>query len=152
MSNPTQPVTVLSATECWELLSSATLGRLVTSVDGHPEIFPINFVVRGRTVLFCTAQGTKLVSAAINDQVLFEVDHHDVDTGWSVIVKGFAQVLRSEEDLADAAQAGLLAWEPPARQHFIRIRPLSVTGRRFAFTARPAEPVAHKSHAAADSQ
>lgn len=103
-------------------------------------------------MLFCTAQGTKLVSAAINDQVLFEVDHHDVDTGWSVIVKGFAQVLRSEEDLADAAQAGLLAWEPPARQHFIRIRPLSVTGRRFAFTARPAEPVAHKSHAAADSQ
>lgn len=134
MSNPTQPVTILSATQCWEMLSSATLGRLVTCVDGRPEIFPINFAVRGRNVLFCTAEGTKLVSAVMNEQVLFEVDQHDAATGWSVIVKGVARVLRSDEELADAAQAGLLPWEAPARQHFVRIRPLSVTGRRLEFT------------------
>lgn len=149
MSNLTQPVTILSATECWAMLSSASLGRLVTCVDGHPEIFPINFAVQGRTVLFCTAEGTKLVGSVMNEQVLFEVDHHDGDTGWSVIVKGVARVLRTDDDLADAAQAGLLAWEAPSRQHFVRIRPLSVSGRRFDFTSGPANQTAR---AAGDSR
>ena len=57
------PVTVLSEDECWSLLSSTSLGRLVTILGGKPEIFPVNFVTRWRTVLFRTAQGTKLYSA-----------------------------------------------------------------------------------------
>jgi nitroimidazol reductase NimA-like FMN-containing flavoprotein (pyridoxamine 5'-phosphate oxidase superfamily) len=130
----------LSETECWELLSSVALGRLVTSVDGYPEIFPINFVVQRRTILFRTAEGTKLVSAAINDRVLFEVDQHDVAEGWSVIVKGAARVARTDEDLAEAELAHLLPWTATAKQHYIRIRPLSVTGRRFAFGPEPVEP------------
>ena len=51
--------TILPVHECWELLAGVTLGRLVTSVDGRPEIFPINYVVQRRTVLFRTAAGTK---------------------------------------------------------------------------------------------
>jgi hypothetical protein len=43
---------------------SVPLGRLVTSVDGQPEIFPVNFVVQHRSVLFRTAEGTKLAEAA----------------------------------------------------------------------------------------
>jgi uncharacterized protein len=43
MSETGQPVTILSAGECWNLLASAALGRLVTSVDGQAEIFPVNF-------------------------------------------------------------------------------------------------------------
>lgn len=78
-----EPVTVLSACESWELLSGAALGRLVTSVDGQPEIFPVNFVVQDRTVLFRTAEGTKLVSSAINNRVLFEADGHGASGGWS---------------------------------------------------------------------
>ena len=42
------------------------------------RIFPVNFVVQHRTVLFRTAEGTKLVSAAINNRVLFEADDHNV--------------------------------------------------------------------------
>ena len=45
-------VTVLSEDECWSLLSSMSLGRLVTILDGKPEIFPVNFATRRRTVLF----------------------------------------------------------------------------------------------------
>ena len=71
MTNDSQPISILSETECWNLLSSDALGRLVTSVDGQPEIFPVNFVVQHRTMLFRTAEGTKLVSAAINNHVLF---------------------------------------------------------------------------------
>jgi uncharacterized protein len=132
-----QPISILSETQCWDLLGSVALGRLVTSVDGQPEIFPVNFVVQDRTILFRTAEGTKLVSAAINDRVLFEVDQHDLEGGWSVIVKGNARVVRSDEDLDAAVQARLLPWTATTKQHFVRVRPLSVTGRRFAFGVRP---------------
>lgn len=137
MSAATQTVSILSETECWELMSRVALGRLVTSVDGYPEIFPINFVAQRRTVLFRTAEGTKLVSAAINDRVLFEVDGHDGDEGWSVIVKGLARTVRSDEDLAEARAADLVPWTATSKQHFVRIRPLSVTGRRFRFGTAP---------------
>src|SRR5271165_3567331 len=85
MSANGERVTILSVSECWELLSSVSLGRLVTSGAGQPEIFPVNFVVQHRTLLFLTAEGTKLVSAAINNQVLFEADEHDAAGGWSVL-------------------------------------------------------------------
>ena len=137
MAAECQPVTILSETECWNLLSSASLGRLVTSVDGVPDIFPVNFVVQHRTVLLRTAEGTKLVSAAINHNVLFEADDHNVAEGWSVIVKGMARLLRTGEEIDEAERAQLLTWTATVKQHFVRIRPLSVTGRRFSFGSVP---------------
>jgi len=132
-----QPTSVLSETECWELLSGVALGRLVTSVDGRPEIFPVNFVVQHRTVLFRTAEGAKLVSAAINDRVLFEADDHGVTQGWSVIVKGTAHILRTHEEIEEATHAQLLPWTATDKQHYVRVRPLSITGRRFIFGPEP---------------
>ena len=137
MSIESQPISILSETECWNLLSSVALGRLVTSVDGEPAIFPVNFVVQRRTVLFRTSEGTKLVSAAINNQVLFEADGHGVTEGWSVIVKGTARILRTDEEIQEAERAQLLPWTATVKRHFVRIRPLSVTGRRFTFGSEP---------------
>ncbi len=70
------PVTVLNEDESWSLLSSVSLGRLVTILGGQPEIFPVNFVAQRRTVLFRTAQGTKLFSAVMSGRVAFEADDH----------------------------------------------------------------------------
>lgn len=137
MSIESQPISILSETECWNLLSSVALGRLVTSVDGQPAIFPVNFVVQHHTVLFRTSEGTKLVSAAINNQVLFEADDHGVTEGWSVIVKGTARILRTDEEIDEAERAQLLPWTATVKQHYVRIRPLSVTGRRFTFGSEP---------------
>ncbi|MBJ7338110.1 pyridoxamine 5'-phosphate oxidase family protein [Mycolicibacterium sp.] len=135
MSDVLQPISILSVTQCWDLLSSVPLGRLVTSVDGHAAIFPVNFAVQHRTILFRTAEGTKLVSAAINHEVLFEADGHDAAEGWSVIVKGSARVLHDDEDLDEAERAELRSWTASTKQHFVRILPLNVTGRRFQFGA-----------------
>jgi nitroimidazol reductase NimA-like FMN-containing flavoprotein (pyridoxamine 5'-phosphate oxidase superfamily) len=137
MSDNTQPISILSETECWNLLSSITLGRLITTVDGRPEIFPVNFVVQHRTVLFRTAEGTKLVSSAINNDVLFEADDHGVTEAWSVIVKGSARTLRTDDEIEEAERAQLLPWTATIKQHYVRIRPLSVTGRRFIFGPEP---------------
>ncbi|MBY0442610.1 MAG: pyridoxamine 5'-phosphate oxidase family protein [Mycobacteriaceae bacterium] len=133
-----EPVAILSASESWNLLTSTALGRLVTSVEGQPEIFPINFVVQRRTVLFRTTGGTKLVSAAINNQVLFEADDYSAAEGWSVIVKGMARMLRTQEEIDEAEQAQLLPWTATLKQHYVRILPISITGRRFQFGPEPA--------------
>lgn len=138
MTNDTRSMSILSATECWDLLASSALGRLVTSVDGNPAIFPVNFVVQHRTILFRTALGTKLVSAAINSNVLFEADGYSLSEGWSVIVSGVARSIRGDEDIAEADQAGLIPWTGSEKQHYVRIRPRSITGRRFGFSTEPA--------------
>lgn len=139
MTSETKPVTILSESECWSLLGGVTLGRLVTSVDGEPEIFPVNFVVQHRTVLFRTAEGTKLTSAAINKNVLFEADETTFSEGWSVIVKGTARTPQTDEDVREAERAWLYPWTATPKPHFVRIRPLRITGRRFAFGPEPGD-------------
>jgi nitroimidazol reductase NimA-like FMN-containing flavoprotein (pyridoxamine 5'-phosphate oxidase superfamily) len=132
-----EPVSILSVGESWDLLASVALGRLVTSGSGEPEIFPVNFVVQRRTVLFRTAEGTKLVSAAINNRVLFEADDHNAAEGWSVIVKGTARMLRTDEEIEEAERAQLLPWTATLKLHWVRVVPVSVTGRRYHFGPEP---------------
>ena len=106
-----KPMDVLSVDESWNLLSSVTLGRLVTCVEGYPEIFPVNFVVQRKTVLFRTAEfASKLFTVVMNAQVAFEADDHNVAEGWSVIVKGTAQVLNTSGEIEEAQRAQLLPW------------------------------------------
>ncbi len=135
MSN--EPVTILSESESWDLLGTASLGRLVTNFGGEPEIFPVNFVVQGRTVLFRTAEGTKLFSAVANRTVIFEADDHNVAEGWSVIVRGRAQLLKADADIQQADRAGLYPWVATAKPNFVRITPNDITGRRFVFGPEP---------------
>lgn len=134
---PDEAVTILSERESWQLLGSAALGRIVTTVDNEAHIFPVNFAVQDRTILFRTAEGTKLISAAINNQVLFEVDEHNVAEGWSVIVRGIARTLRTDDELDTAEQAQLLPWTAIMKTHCVRVSPTRVTGRRFRFGPEP---------------
>lgn len=130
-------MTVLSEDESWRLLASMALGRLVTCLEGQPAIFPVNFVVQRRTVLFRTAEGAKLFSAIMNDRVAFEADDHNVAEGWSVIVKGRAQVLCTTEDEEEAERAQLLPWTATLKRRYIRVLPSEISGRRFRFGSEP---------------
>ena len=137
-------VEILPEHECWDLMTGVTLGRLVTSVGGRPEIFPVNYVVDHRTILFRTAEGTKLVSTAVNNHVVFEVDDHNVAEGWSVIVKGHARSLRTGEEIENAERAQVLPWTASDNKtHYVRVLPETVTGRRFQFGSPPMEPSIH---------
>jgi len=131
------PVTVLSEDESWSLLSSVSLGRLVTNLGGQPEIFPVNFVTQRRTVLFRTAQGTKLFSAAMSDRVAFEADDHTAAEGWSVIIKGSAHLLSANADVLDAEEAPLLSWPATLKPIYVRVIATEITGRRFRFGPEP---------------
>jgi nitroimidazol reductase NimA-like FMN-containing flavoprotein (pyridoxamine 5'-phosphate oxidase superfamily) len=138
MSIPGEPMTVLSEDECWHLLASMALGRLVTCVEGRPEIFPVNFVVQRRTVLFRTAErATKLFTVVMNNQVAFEADDHNVAEGWSVIVKGRARVLNNSAEIQEAERAHLLPWTAMLKRRYVRVIPSEITGRRFRFGSEP---------------
>ena len=131
------PVTVLSEDESWGLLATMPLGRLVTILGGRPEVFPVNFITQRRTVLFRTAKGTKLYSAVMADRVAFEADDHTVAEGWSVIVKGTAQLLTANADILEAEEAPLLPWPATLKPFYVRVIPLEITGRRFRFGPEP---------------
>lgn len=131
------PITVLDDREAWKRLSSVALGRLVTSFGGQLEIFPVNFVVQNDTVLFRTAEGTKLFTTVMNEKVLFEADDHTVAEGWSVIVRGTARLLTGAEEIQEADRAGLMPWVPTEKLRYVRVTPTELTARHFTFGPEP---------------
>lgn len=138
---PNFGTTMLAEDECWRLLVEAEVGRLAVAVGDAPEIFPINFVVDNRTVVFRTAEGTKLALLAISRKVAFEVDGFDAATGeaWSVVVHGLANVLDRLNDVYAAQELPLFPWEATPKPVFVRIKPRAVTGRRFVASRGPRE-------------
>ncbi|MCP2622031.1 pyridoxamine 5'-phosphate oxidase family protein [Mycolicibacterium smegmatis] len=127
------PVSVLSEGESWRLLASVPIGRFVTTIGTRLEIFPVNFAVQDRTVLFRTAEGTKLITAIMSDRVIFEADGHTVTDGWSVILRGTAELLQTAEDIAVAERTQLMSWTSPAKRRYVRITPKEISGRFFTF-------------------
>ena len=131
------PITVLGDSDAWNLLSSVALGRLVTSFGGQLEIFPVNIVTQNETVLFRTAEGTKLFTTVMTEKVLFEADDHTVAEGWSVIVRGTARVLSSSEEIREADTAVLMPWVPTEKLRYVRVTPNEISARRFRFGPEP---------------
>lgn len=125
---------VLEPDECWQLLQRAVIGRMAIAAAGEVDIFPVNFLVDEGTILFRTAEGTKLVEVVISGQVAFEADGLDPAAGeaWSVVVKGAAEVLDTFDEIYHAQELPLYPWNAPDRkQRYVRIRPEKITGRRF---------------------
>ena len=123
----------LDSTECWQLLRTNEVGRLAVSITDHPDIFPVNYVVDRGTVVFRTAEGTKLAAAVLGRAVAFEVDGYDAGSGeaWSVVLKGRASEIQRMHDLFDAAELPLFPWHAAPKPRFVRIEPDELTGRRF---------------------
>ena len=124
----------IPADECADLLESSWVGRLGVVVDGHPEIFPVNHVFERTTgsVLFPTTSGTKMRSAINSTSVAFEVDGvlSEGLIGWSVLVVGEAEELTDPATIAAATSLRRAVWAQSERSHWLRVRPLKVTGRR----------------------
>jgi nitroimidazol reductase NimA-like FMN-containing flavoprotein (pyridoxamine 5'-phosphate oxidase superfamily) len=129
----------LSPEECWQLLESQPIGRVAVIVGHYPLVFPVNYAVSDKTILYRTGVGTKL-HAIHRSNVTFEVDAIDPvhRSGWSVMVKGVAQELsttRNREAVSRAELAGAIPWAPGDKDHFIRIVADQISGRLI----RPAE-------------
>lgn len=123
----------LSFDDCWELLSAGNVGRLAIIVDGHPEIFPVNFIIERRSIVFRTAAGTKLWESAKEEPAAFEIDGYEPATeeAWSVVVRGGTALIEDVNDQSAADALGLEPWEPGTKPYYVRLSPKALTGRRF---------------------
>jgi nitroimidazol reductase NimA-like FMN-containing flavoprotein (pyridoxamine 5'-phosphate oxidase superfamily) len=138
----------LSMDECWKLLDREVVGRLALIVDGHPEIFPVNFVLERRSIVFRTAGGTKLWGAVTSKPAAFEIDGYDAheQQAWSVVARGEAELMENQEEQAAADARLLEPWQPGDKDFYVRLAPKALTGRRFTvnkpdlWTTRPADP------------
>ena len=61
----------------------------------------------------------------------------NVAEGWSVIVKGQAQVLKTDDEIRDAERAELFPWTATQKDHYIRVAPSEITVRHFNFGPQP---------------
>jgi nitroimidazol reductase NimA-like FMN-containing flavoprotein (pyridoxamine 5'-phosphate oxidase superfamily) len=122
---------VLDRAECEALLRTQRIGR-VGLCTGSPLVLPVVYALLDRDVVFRTAPGEKLIAAALNRTVAFEVDHFDeaARAGWSVNVVGPADEIVAAEELARVRALGLEPWAGEFRDRFVRIRAEDVSGRR----------------------
>jgi nitroimidazol reductase NimA-like FMN-containing flavoprotein (pyridoxamine 5'-phosphate oxidase superfamily) len=124
---------VLGYEECLRLAASEPVGRLALADGGDIHIFPVNHCVLDGLVAFCTADGTKLGAAMEGSVVAFEVDRYDADkrTGWSVLVKGRAEIVTDSSLRMRLRATGLRPWRGRIQHpEWVVIRPDTVTGRR----------------------
>ena len=124
-------MTLLSDQECVDRLATQELGRLVTSAAGILDIFPVNYVVDRRDIVFRTAEGSKLTELTINDEVLFEADSWTDADAWSVVVRGRARRLDTSAEGQAADELPLRPWLPTLKYNYVRITPESLSGRAF---------------------
>ena len=124
----------IPAGECLTLLATEEVGRLAVVVAGQPLVFPLNYALDGDAIVFRTAPGTKL-EAMSRSLVTFEVDRWTPScrTGWTVVVKGWAQEVTSADGPGLRERLAALPVHPLAdgdRLHYVRIVPVSISGSR----------------------
>ncbi len=139
MADTTNPVTVLDEGRCWDLMAGQQLGRLATALDGLPEIFPVNFAVDGESIVFRTAEGSKLLEIVVNSSVAFEVDSWNDEGGWSVVARGGAEIVTGDAQVARVEALPLMPWVPTVKTNFVRIDVTEISGRSFVFGPDPIE-------------
>jgi uncharacterized protein len=124
---------VLPEDKCLELLASQTVGRIAVVLDDQPLIFPVNYILEARIVIFRTDPGTKLAWAT-HGRVAFEIDSTDLHyrEGWSVLVQGIGDEITDAPDAwAESIRARALApWASGAKDHWVAIAAPVISGRR----------------------
>lgn len=134
-----EPITRLNAEQCWAFLRQHELGRMAYHLAEEVHIAPINYAVDhdpvsgGHSLLFRTAEGSKLLGVVMNADVAFEVDHVEGEHATSVILRGRGR--RLEEDEAHRAEnVPLHPWVATPKWDVVEIVASEISGRRFELT------------------
>ncbi len=133
----------LEEAECLRLIAPGGIGRLVFAGRFDLTVLPVNYKLHDGAILFRTTQhgstdeDLRTGIAHAEYRVAFEVDEFDQQAreGWSVLIQGPAHHLDSEAERAEAAAAGVVPWPDGVREHYIRITPARITGRRIRRSA-----------------
>ncbi|MGQ1796451.1 pyridoxamine 5'-phosphate oxidase family protein [Kocuria oceani] len=132
------PIKTLDKDTVWQLLGEHPFGRLAVEAAGLVDIFPVNYVAHQHKLYFRTAQGSKLSSLIVNDQVAFEIDEvTDDDVVRSVVVHGRARRLETRAEIEAAEELPLKPWAPTLKYNFVVIDVETATGREFTIAEEP---------------
>lgn len=114
----------LTERQCWELLATASVGRLALSVRALPVILPVQYYLSDRRLAVCLGHHG-LPERALDETIIaFAADFIDPVTrsGWSVQIQGRSAIPRGLK--LDTA-CGL-----PASAQVVEIEPGTVSGHR----------------------
>lgn len=128
----------LDPDECMRLISPGGVGRVAFDASSGPMILPVNYVVHDGALLLRTALGGPLDEdlrtgvEGVEFKIAFEIDRIDDPNrqGWSVLVRGPAHHVSSEEERAAVTGVDVEPWAGGERRLYIRITPVEITGRR----------------------
>lgn len=123
----------LGGPECWKLLESVPLGRVVFSQRAMPAIQVVSHLVDDGAIIVRSPQGTVISGTGRGVVVCYEADDMDPVrlVGWSVVVTGLA-CLVSDPAAASRYSRLLPPWAPGVAGDLVTIEPGVVTGRRVA--------------------
>ncbi|MFD8478086.1 pyridoxamine 5'-phosphate oxidase family protein [Kitasatospora sp. NPDC059673] len=128
----------LTEEECWDQMGTRGVGRIALPGEHGPAIFPVNYAVDHGTVVYRTHHHSA-ADPPPGTEVAFEVDRIDDhrSSGWSVLIAGTAEPIEDEPTLQRLMRdLAVQPWAGGPRTSWVRIRPVSVTGRRI--TSMPA--------------
>ncbi len=120
----------LTRDECQELLEQRGIGRVAWCDADGAVVLPVNYTVVDGAVLFRTSPHSELARRFAGGPATFQIDEFDeyTESGWSVLVRGRAELVRGEElpESDDRPEP----WASGTRNFHVRISPIKVTGRR----------------------
>ena len=136
MTTPHDTVQELDEVQAWEFLTAHRIGRLAIVIGGEPDIFPVNYVVDGQSLVFRTAEGSKLLAASLGGRMAFQVDEWTHEGAVSVLAHGTPHVMEGEER-ESATSLELDPWVPTHKEHWVRLEVDEIAGRAFTFGPEP---------------
>jgi nitroimidazol reductase NimA-like FMN-containing flavoprotein (pyridoxamine 5'-phosphate oxidase superfamily) len=123
----------LTPQECADLLATTEIGRLAICTPMGPQIYPLNYALDGNAIVFRTTPYSTLGTLGWGVNVAFEVDHLDwADReGWSVIIKGRADIIDDPAEVDRLRERGLepTPWAKGMRRLYVRVPWREITGR-----------------------
>lgn len=132
--------TAIPEAECRELLSVGLIGRIAFNGTSGIELLPLNYFYLEGNIYFRVDADSELgVLADGAGNVAFEVDYLDelVKQAWSVLAKGPVGEVTDETELeALRGERRLEPWALGNRQLFLRLEPVTLTGRKVKRNAR----------------
>ncbi|PUA79380.1 pyridoxamine 5'-phosphate oxidase family protein [Nocardioides currus] len=124
----------MDAAQCWEFLRGHELGRLAYHLADEVHIVPVNYAVHHepatdrRSLLFRTAEGSKLLGVVMNADVAFEVDEVVGEHATSVVLRGRARRLEEDEEHR-SEDVPLHPWVDTEKWNVVEIEVSEISGR-----------------------
>ena len=121
----------LSRDECLQLMASVSIGRIIYTRQALPAVDLVNFALDHGDIVIKTDGDGKLATATRHAVVAFETDClDDQQAGWSVAAIGRSREVTDPEDISRLQKIDLSSWTFGTREHFIRVSPELLNGRR----------------------